>query len=139
MNKERQQGKSEDLSNDDDEDDDDDDDDSPRESNINTNNLNNNGDGLVTVEVPKPNETSESSSNSPTTNDEVSDIFEENKPKLAWRHNVKKTTKEPYTKWDMNEFGVKLIELTEEMKHTLPPTDSRLRKVSLFASCLCLS
>jgi hypothetical protein len=127
QNDKERQNKEEDTTNDDD--DDDDDDESPRDSNDNDNNNNLNGDINSGDVIPKPTDTSdESLSVSATATEEVSDVFEENKPKLAWRHNVKKSTKEPYTKWDMNEFGVKLIELTEEMKHTLPPTDSRLRK-----------
>eukprot|EP00029_Vermamoeba_vermiformis_P006276 TRINITY_DN2413_c0_g1_i1.p1 TRINITY_DN2413_c0_g1~~TRINITY_DN2413_c0_g1_i1.p1 ORF type:complete len:495 (-),score=241.77 TRINITY_DN2413_c0_g1_i1:134-1618(-) len=63
-----------------------------------------------------------------SSDDQVTDQFELGKPKLAWKHKYRPTNKDPYKKWEMTEFGIKLLELTEEMKQYLPPSDSRLRK-----------
>eukprot|EP01120_Amphizonella_sp_Union-15-10_P014653 TRINITY_DN719_c0_g10_i1.p1 TRINITY_DN719_c0_g10~~TRINITY_DN719_c0_g10_i1.p1 ORF type:complete len:463 (-),score=113.24 TRINITY_DN719_c0_g10_i1:178-1503(-) len=59
-----------------------------------------------------------------------SDDFEFGKPRCLWRnYNIETIdpTSRVASKWKLTRYSLKLIELTDELRAILPPTDSRLR------------
>lgn len=54
--------------------------------------------------------------------------FSDEKPHLIWTHNAKLCTEKPYSKYDWTEFTLKLCEIDEDMRYSLPPSDARLRE-----------
>lgn len=54
--------------------------------------------------------------------------FTDEKPQLLWKHEAKLCTEKRWAKYDWTEFTLKLCDIDDEMRKSLPPSDARIRE-----------